>query len=523
MAQLPSVRSFGGPKIAQVNTPILTTDAGTRAPVAERQAAQDIGQFAESLNAAGERIQTRNESIERLRSVRSFREEATTKVNEFLTGDGVTSPEAVKDFTKQLRELEEKAVLSHTGRPESVIKLSDNLQSFNMGLVDKVTNAGYSAQQKMIGDEIDFIINNQRALVSENPGNFLTAYQDFEKSVEDLSLPESQRQKYKDSGLAVLAEATIDSFIDSNAIRDIPGMNNDAMDILNHPQVAGALGEERQRRIENKIQLALKPIKPSAFREQVDALVSTGVPEDVAIGVKTGRFVVSVNPQTSERQVIDVTNGSRVGGPGQPPIPKVVPSTMPDQMDLESVTGVEGVVTNTVNILSDAFGFGAENPQAQEATEALTNLNIRTVTLMQSSVPGRPSIFLLKKLEDLAIEPNSFLTGTSRAKTRMQQTRDMVAVEIQRMGNLLEQGEFKPKVMQEIRLNKAQLDGVLTDYNKVLESIGPGAFNFETPEDIGAADIDEVRNYVQGATKEDLQGLSKELRDAIEARLTGGN
>lgn len=519
---LPDVRSLGARQTPRVNAPILSTDAGTAASRAALGAAEDFAQMSQTLRDAGDRIQTRNEAIERLRAERDFRDQAGQITNEFLSSADIVSPDAVKKYGALIGDLERKAIEGHPGRAESQVQLSQRLQAFKFGVVDQVSKAGYSAQQAMINDQVEMEINTHMKNVSDDPANMLTEYGTFASTVDELPISAEEKITKKNTGLAILAEATINGFIDSHAIRDVPGMMNDALDILNHPQVAGALGEGRQARIRHNIKTALKPVKPTAMQEKITTLVETGVDENTAKGIAAGRFVVSVNPQTNERVVMDVSTGLPVGGKDQPSIPVIPKSSMPESIDISSVTGFEGVGTNIYNIVSDGFGFGAGYPKAQEATEALTNLGIRTTTLMQSAIPGRPSKFLLEQLGKLAIEPNSFFTGESKARIRMEQTRDMISTEIMRMDGLLSQGDFKPDVRQEMTLNKTQLEGVLADYNKVIESIGQGTFNYTTPEEIGAAEFDEIRTFVQGASREELQQLDKSMLDAIEDRLNGG-
>lgn len=212
---------------------------------------------------------------------------------------------------------------------------------------------------------------------------------------------------------------------------------------------------------------------PSALQEKIEFMVATGIPEDTAIKIATGVFEVSINPTTGQRVVISKATGRPVN---EPPLPKtaVVPERPPGAPDISAATGGSGFFGNIINTLSDAVGAGLAFPRAKEAEAALDTINLQTISTLQVAVPGRPSQFLLEKIGDITVSPNSLLQGDAAAETRLKQTRDFMAAEIRRMDRdvLSQEAFFKPEVIQETKQNRSQLNALLGTYDAMIDSFG---------------------------------------------------
>lgn len=204
--------------------------------------------------------------------------------------------------------------------------------------------------------------------------------------------------------------------------------------------------------------------------------------EQLAAGIAANRFVVSVNPQDNSRVVIDLAappgqdnivgvidnNGAAVpiGATAEPGAAAKAP------IDASAAVGIAGALQNTINTISDFIGKGAAYPDALKAETELNKLNVITTTTLQAAVPGRPSNFLLKKLETLEVPPNAATIGTARSLNRLKSIRDMISTELMRMKRdvLTKKGSFKPNVYQEARGNYSQLSELLKAYDKLIEN-----------------------------------------------------
>ncbi len=221
--------------------------------------------------------------------------------------------------------------------------------------------------------------------------------------------------------------------------------------------------------------------KPSEKEERIDRLtanlVASGMDQakayNTAVGIADGRLVVSRNPINGRAEVVDKATGEVVATPKPPQqdTPKPPPA-VPAGLDPEAALGGEGIAANIANTVVDFFGGDLPAPKAEEAAQALTNLQIRTQTGMQASVPGRPSNYLMEQLSKLSVTPGSIGMGKGRGKKRLGQTRAMLQSEIDRMERdiLGNSDGFTPKQIAETRANLSQLKAIRDEYDAVLEA-----------------------------------------------------
>jgi len=225
--------------------------------------------------------------------------------------------------------------------------------------------------------------------------------------------------------------------------------------------------------------------KPSEAEQRIDRLtanlIASGFGEEeaynTAVGIADRRYTVSRHPTNGSAQVVDKATGEVIAT-AKPPkkgAPKPPPA-VPASLDPEAALGGEGMAANIANTVVDFFGGGLPAPKAEEAAQALTNLQIRTQTGMQASVPGRPSNYLMEQLGKLSVSPGSFGMGKGRGKKRLGQTRAMLQSEIDRMerdiiGNA---DTFTPKQVAETRANLSQLKTIRDEYGAVIKAFDKG-------------------------------------------------
>lgn len=233
-----------------------------------------------------------------------------------------------------------------------------------------------------------------------------------------------------------------------------------------------------QRQSDGKLTLAFNPSQSeSALQERVAALQLSGIEDEaLALGIAAGRYVVSVNAITDERVVMDIATGQPVGEVEPPPpvSPEESFSLIPEDIETSIATGGPGVLRNVANFLSGAVNAGEVFPRAAEATEALKAIQTLTTTTLQAEVPGRPSNFLLERLEGLTVKPNSIFQGDERAKTRLEQTQRLIENEINRLENRVLPLELPPNIRVETQLNLGQLKDLNNAYTTLLGGFQSG-------------------------------------------------
>jgi hypothetical protein len=226
------------------------------------------------------------------------------------------------------------------------------------------------------------------------------------------------------------------------------------------------------------IRLVLDTLQPSgdtsAAEAQIARLMETGLDRPTAIGVRDGRYEV-----TQLGEVIDVATGQPVGAVGQQApmmqAPEAAPaqntSIMPTDVDYSTATGGSGFLSSIGNTLSDAVGAGLISPENERASQALRNLQLRLQTDLAGAVSGRPSNYLLERLDTLTVQPNSPFQGAGRSRERLAQTRDMVEEGIALNMEVVQAG-VSPNARSEARTNIAKLRRLRDDLDTVLQSFG---------------------------------------------------
>lgn len=243
---------------------------------------------------------------------------------------------------------------------------------------------------------------------------------------------------------------------------------------------------------ERKLDVASRP-KASDRQEQIRMLMQSGLSYQTAVGIATGRYKTTKDPMSGETEVIDVATGRPVdrmdpqkakavemaGGAagGVEAKGSAEATSMPRGVDMSIATGADGFFKNAGNTVAGVFGEHPF-PETERAVQALTNLYARSVTVLQDAVPGKPSTHLMKMLEKLAVNPADLRQGDGRAKERLRQTRDMLATEMERIDRDIlapdQMRRYRPTDISTARLSRSQLQGLLADYDAVLESWGSG-------------------------------------------------
>ena len=149
-------------------------------------------------------------------------------------------------------------------------------------------------------------------------------------------------------------------------------------------------------------------------------------------------------------------------------------TAIPPTINAPKATGGSGFFGGMANTVADMVGAPMPAPEVEKATQALNNLRIQTTTLMQDAVPGRPSNYLMKELEKLAVQPGSLMMGDQRAKERLSSTRAMLAQEVARMEREVLQNPtmYTNTQLSTTRQSHGKLRQLLGEYDAALRSFG---------------------------------------------------
>ncbi|MEE9158903.1 MAG: hypothetical protein V3U60_11015 [Gammaproteobacteria bacterium] len=236
-----------------------------------------------------------------------------------------------------------------------------------------------------------------------------------------------------------------------------------------------------QRDASGKITMLFDPSdNPSTKQEQFGFLQQAGFTDEQAALVTGGGVAIGFDPLTRSFGLFNKATGEPIGGATeQPAADGETLSMFPGGIVTPEALGTFGVLKNVTNVLRDTIGLGLGFPEAQEATNALESLNLYTITTMQTDVPGRPSQFLLERIEKLTVKPNNFFQGEERAKSKLTQTKRLIDGEIARIENEVLTQQLDPKVRSETNIN-------LTQTKRLSEAYGDLIAGFDKPTDAPA-------------------------------------
>ena len=215
-------------------------------------------------------------------------------------------------------------------------------------------------------------------------------------------------------------------------------------------------------------------LKPSAAQSKVQGLVSTGVPENIAMGIVYGRLKVVQNPVTGKTNLFDVASN------------KIIDADVPDAavnaatetqdaagrfegVDVSQALGLGGWAKGIANVVTDAVGSGQAFPEAGDAAAGLENLQTRTTIMAGIDVAGKPSNFTREEVKrSFTISPSEITTGPDRA---LQKAQDMVRMlsETYSAAQAAASGQGGATVQQQkdAKLNLGTLEGLLRDYKSL--------------------------------------------------------
>lgn len=245
-----------------------------------------------------------------------------------------------------------------------------------------------------------------------------------------------------------------------------------------------------QREADGKLVLTFDPTdNPSTKKEQFEFLVSSGqMTTEQAALVVGGGVAVGFDPITRSFGLFNKGTGEPIGGEETAPSERPeTPSMFPEGIVTPEALGTAGILRNVSNVLKDTVGLGLAFPEAQEATNALESLNLYTISTLQAEIPGRPSQFLLERIEKLAVLPNSFFQGEERSKSRLKQTKRLINGEIARIENEVLTQKIKPEIRSETNINLTQLKRLDQAYADLISGFDAPTAG-DVPEGVSADD-----------------------------------
>lgn len=268
----------------------------------------------------------------------------------------------------------------------------------------------------------------------------------FRSNIADMDVPlaEAQRSAMAIHGQPVDPYQTVGTGLFADIFAPDEGVQVSPLTPVNEANI-GALGELAFQREQAGLLSEDKRLNPEKYRNPRAANKTDTLREEMT-------------------SIVDEMNQM----PPETSIP--VSSPRGEPLAFEKATGLGGAVREGVSIVGDLFGQEWQQ-EAATASQALDNVAARTRAVVQSTVPGRPSNYLLELLGVYVTEPYSLLRGNQRAKLRLEQTVNYLESDVARIETMMKSGIPKtPTQTQKLEESWHMLRNLAADYRILLDN-----------------------------------------------------
>lgn len=214
----------------------------------------------------------------------------------------------------------------------------------------------------------------------------------------------------------------------------------------------------------------------TAFDQKVAALVRAGVPENIAIGIQAGQFVITVDPVSKQVIVVDISTGESVFD-GNQPLGNLEPASIDPVIPLGSgvnvaqALGGSGTIKTGINKIVDLLGGDLPFEETSVATSLLKNINSQTVQLMRVGTDGKLNQQLQEKFDDLTVKPYEIFNGDQEAKDNFESLVGFIDAEANRLQKEIDSGKLAPATRDDARQRVSQARSLSSVYKEILTNL----------------------------------------------------
>jgi hypothetical protein len=240
-----------------------------------------------------------------------------------------------------------------------------------------------------------------------------------------------------------------------------------------------------------------KTPKSTAAQDKIARLISTGVPESIAIGMTDGRLVARQNDVTGETFVFDVATGQKVfdaTGAGGNEVSIDQPAPNPNEgslagLDPTKALALTGYANSWLNAAADTFGQKLPAPEAAKASAAMRSLATRTIALAETEFAGKPTNFLRERVEkNFSINPDQISMGPRVALERSNVIIDMLQETVDGAKAVIAGGTATVNAKKSAMDSLPKSEALLRDYISLREALNSNLGNnngaAQVPEDV---------------------------------------
>lgn len=161
-------------------------------------AGQALAQSGDVLAQIGERIQTRNETINRVRTMNQFEQQVQEDFVALQQSEDISDPASIEAFRNTIRERREAALSSFSGRPGTRETFRSQLENMEGQYIKNAMGEQIKAQNQIIANQSENIINTTGSLIVDDFANYDLALQNGYEQLDQLK-PAMSEQMYQAS------------------------------------------------------------------------------------------------------------------------------------------------------------------------------------------------------------------------------------------------------------------------------------------------------------------------------------
>jgi hypothetical protein len=190
---------------------------------------QALAQQGDVLAQIGERIQTRNETINRVRTMNQFEQQVQQDFTALQQSEDISDPASVDTFRNTLRERREAALSSFNGRPGAREAFRAQLENMEGQYIKNVVSGQVKAQHQMIANMWDRKSNTLAIMASDAPEQLPAIFSELDNELEMLSPAMSQEQSdaFLANGRQKVASGAINRLLQTGNYEAAKGLLND--------------------------------------------------------------------------------------------------------------------------------------------------------------------------------------------------------------------------------------------------------------------------------------------------------
>lgn len=223
-------------------------DMGAIEGQANQQLAGGMADLGNTILAIEQRKRTREEVIERVRSMNSYSQAAEQELTRIQSEEDLSSTEVLKSYNNFLKESLSSAVENHGGSPESKAELTKQLEAQHGTYAQGAYKASVSAQYKVIGSHLEGAVNGIADQTSQLPGSFMENLNRLNVEIDKMApaLTPDQENGYRILGKQRITASAVQSYLND-------GNTEAARAILATEGLAEDVGAENMLRFRQNI------------------------------------------------------------------------------------------------------------------------------------------------------------------------------------------------------------------------------------------------------------------------------